>query len=255
MGQGRGVSWCGGGQAGTAGRAVVPVPVLAHVCPPAGHPSQQTSCRSCPRPLQLSIGVLEEGGEGTGRILVPSAKAKVKIPRFLNRLLGLPMVSLALHRRTPAPACQPGGGQAAQRHAPPCRPFVRARTCSLLLPAPPAITSSTRPRTHAQAHTPPYPLLPAFLPACLPCALPQVDQELLFQYFQDTLDATVAQLKSEGKFDSGIVTIKVRGRGHAVGGQWWGVGRGREATGHLAAGGAAGAGLSPGAWLCASPGR
>ncbi|EFN55772.1 hypothetical protein CHLNCDRAFT_51983 [Chlorella variabilis] len=76
----------------------------------------------------LSIGVLEEGGEGTGRILVPSAKAKVKIPRFLNRLLGLPMV----------------------------------------------------------------------------------DQELLFQYFQDTLDATVAQLKSEGKFDSGIVTIKGR---------------------------------------------
>ncbi len=37
----------------------------------------------------------------------------------------------------------------------------------------------------------------------------QIDQELLFQYFTDTLDATVAQLKSEGKFDSGIVTIKV----------------------------------------------
>ncbi len=37
-----------------------------------------------------------------------------------------------------------------------------------------------------------------------------VDQELLFQYFTDTLDATKAQLKSEGKLDAGIVTIKAR---------------------------------------------
>ncbi|KAL4451948.1 hypothetical protein ABPG75_007610 [Micractinium tetrahymenae] len=40
--------------------------------------------------------------------------------------------------------------------------------------------------------------------------LPMVDQELLFQYFTDTLDATKAQLKSEGKLDAGIVTIKGR---------------------------------------------
>jgi len=32
---------------------------------------------------------------------------------------------------------------------------------------------------------------------------------LPLQYFTDTLDATIAQLKSEGKYDSGIVTIKV----------------------------------------------
>jgi hypothetical protein len=32
------------------------------------------------------------------------------------------------------------------------------------------------------------------------------------QYYQDTLDATITQLKSEGKYDSGIVTIKVGGR-------------------------------------------
>jgi hypothetical protein len=36
------------------------------------------------------------------------------------------------------------------------------------------------------------------------------DQELLFQYYTDTLDATIAQLKSEGRYDAGIVTIKGR---------------------------------------------
>ena len=45
-----------------------------------------------------------------------------------------------------------------------------------------------------------------------------MDQELLFRFFQDTLDATIAQLKSEGKFDAGIVTIKVRD-GHVLGGK------------------------------------
>ncbi|PSC70731.1 strawberry notch [Micractinium conductrix] len=37
-----------------------------------------------------------------------------------------------------------------------------------------------------------------------------VDQSLLFQYFQDTLDATIAQLRSEGKYEAGIVTVKGR---------------------------------------------
>ncbi|GAB4819275.1 hypothetical protein N2152v2_006321 [Parachlorella kessleri] len=34
------------------------------------------------------------------------------------------------------------------------------------------------------------------------------DQELLFDYYTDTLDATIAQLKSEGRYEQGIVTIR-----------------------------------------------
>jgi hypothetical protein len=56
------------------------------------------------------------------------------------------------------------------------------------------------------------------LPACSPCTA-----LYCLQYYQDTLDATITQLKSEGKYDSGIVTIKVGGWvvlwvGGAVGG-------------------------------------
>jgi hypothetical protein len=47
---------------------------------------------------QVSIGVLEEEEAGfagdVGRVRVPAQKAKLKVPRFLNRLLGLPMVSV-----------------------------------------------------------------------------------------------------------------------------------------------------------------
>ena len=42
--------------------------------------------------------------------------------------------------------------------------------------------------------------------------LPLVDQELLFQYFTDTLEATLAQARSEGTLDAGIVTVGSRGQ-------------------------------------------
>lgn len=38
-----------------------------------------------------------------------------------------------------------------------------------------------------------------------------MDQELLFQYFTDTLDATLANARSEGNLDAGIVTVGSRG--------------------------------------------
>ena len=40
--------------------------------------------------------------------------------------------------------------------------------------------------------------------------LPFPPPSLPSQYYTDTLDATIAQLKSEGKYDAGIVTIKGR---------------------------------------------
>jgi hypothetical protein len=151
--------------------------------------------------MQASVGLLDVVVMTQVSVVQPP-KQKVKVPKFLNRCgvaaaasrrLGWGTLALPSKKLAFPDAADAGCSKCSQPA--PCiglpRPFV------------PRPSQAALPR-QASHHCPPSrPWPPAAAPSRL-LGLGIDDQQLLFEYYTDTLDATIAQLKSEAS-RSGLV--------------------------------------------------
>lgn len=125
--------------------------------------------------------MLESADQWGGGVKLPGERAKLKVARFLNRCGG--------HQVEAGAALAPGG---------------RLRLCRVQ-PTTPG-TDASRPGRVSHSW-PPRSLRPRTHSLCRLLGMQICDQDLLFKYYGDVLDATIAKLKSEGKFDAGIVRV------------------------------------------------
>ena len=150
----------------------------------------------------------------------PPTSMHRNIPRFLNRLLGLPLDTQVLTTHVIFTAALPGPASRASTVRF-CRVLTKngvldqqrcaclCRTCDELRCNVDHSCSCARtlqgfrplwPQSAWQCHLPPA--------ACAAHHCFAVLQECMFAYFSSTLDAVITAAKSRGDFDNGIVTLK-----------------------------------------------